>query len=396
LRQKDIVIIGGGLAGLVAAFRLNDLGIACTLVDQSLPQARGKIGGFAKFSGAKFSLPPAGMGLLDLCESYEALEATIGKVTCLLGLERFEKHASIDHSKYFPNLRKYDSVVLTPTEINQVIAELEDRVEQTKTIQFIHGAAHVSSISDDKVDVEIVTAQGIEVFSAKTLIYAGGRQGAGNLSSLGLERTFVKGIDVGVRIEFSATSGLSELRKLGPDAKIIKDACRTFCLNVPGEIYRYPFENISIPGGIVAETDHEFHNVGILYRSPNKLELIDRVKRVAASLPSSILEKGYVVQNGVLGNSKSVLNDLYGASIVNELESFCHYLSTEGLINWDHEHIIYLPLIDWYWDTFSLHGTFKTSSESVYCIGDTSGHARGLLQAAMSGWLAAEEYRASI
>ncbi len=52
----DSVVIGGGLAGLLGALRLADAGHSVVLFDQALPQAGGRLGGFAEFSGAKFSL----------------------------------------------------------------------------------------------------------------------------------------------------------------------------------------------------------------------------------------------------------------------------------------------------------------------------------------------------
>lgn len=55
-----------------------------------------------------------------------------------------------------------------------------------------------------------------------------------------------------------------------------------------------------------------------------------------------------------------------------------------------------MPLLDWHWHTFATPSSHLTSLPGVYALGDSSGHARGLLQASVSGWLAAEEYLCSI
>lgn len=393
MNEEGIIVIGAGMAGLVAAIKLSDLGYACTIFDQSLPAAKDRVGGFAKFSGAKFSLPPAGMGLLEVCNSESHLNHTIQEVIILLGLDKYKILGSSDISTSKINgLRKYDSIVLTPQQIDLLILSLEKEVEEISTIQIIKSKAEIIKANDDGVSIRVSSENEDYLIHTKTVFYAGGRQDTSQLINAGLESTTAKGIDLGVRIEFHSNEGLANLRQLGPDAKIIENRCRTFCLNVPGHIYRYPFENISIPGGVVASQEHKFHNVGILHRSLNKDEALGKIRQVVNSLPREIFEKVYEVKGSALGETEGLLNDLYGREVVSELLIFCESLQNRNLIDWNHQHYVHLPLIDWHWDTFSQAGTFKTNVDSVYCIGDISGHARGLLQAAASGWLAAEEY----
>ena len=57
--KYDLVVIGGGLGGMAAAFKSKGSRRKIALLDDSLPAAGGRLGGFAKFSGAKFSLLPA-------------------------------------------------------------------------------------------------------------------------------------------------------------------------------------------------------------------------------------------------------------------------------------------------------------------------------------------------
>ena len=95
----DVAIIGGGLTGILAAIRLIKEGVKVALIDNPLPLANGKIGGFVRFSGAKFSLPPAGMGLVPVAGSIERLMVTINKVTEILGLKT--KKPDLSKNQFF-------------------------------------------------------------------------------------------------------------------------------------------------------------------------------------------------------------------------------------------------------------------------------------------------------
>lgn len=384
------MVVGAGLAGLIAAIRLNQLGRDLILIDASLPQAQGKLGGFAKFSGAKFSLPPAGMGLLSVTKTEEALWEAIQSVSDILGLDFDRAERSQDRGVNVDSLRGYDSLLLTPDEIDALIANLTGSL-QSRDVPILKGQC-TEIINDGENNSVLVEVSGkVLSIDCKAVFYAGGRLGEDSLINCGVTPTDVKGLDLGVRVEFP-NNGLAGLRGYGPDAKIIKGRCRTFCLNVPGEIYRYPYKSISVPGGIVASDEVAMSNVGLLYRSEQKIELLDRVIKVGETLPKEILEKPFLAKSSIFGESEPLLKQLYGESVTGDLHEFGEYLGEQGLVDWEEEHFVHLPLIDWHWNTFSQEGTFRTNKKSIYCLGDSSGHARGLLQAAISGWLAAEEY----
>lgn len=389
--DSEIVIIGAGLAGLVAAIRLRQLGYEPILIDASLPDAGGEVGGFAKFSGAKFSLPPAGMGLLGVAKTEAKLWSAINSVTEILGLDFSAIQKSSDKSNVIPTLREYSSLLLTPDEIDSLIFRLTSILNELN-VQLIRGHCDSISANEHSNILTIKQDEATIIVNCKIVFYAGGRLGTESLIKAGVVPTDTKGIDVGVRIEFFENEGLSGLRQYGPDAKFIRDNCRTFCLNMPGEVYRYPFRNISVPGGVVANKLSTKSNVGILYRTPEKIKIISNLIKVGSLIRKEDLELGFRVKGTALGNSTSLLRDIYGEEAVSKLEEFCSYLGQNGLVDWSLEHIVHIPLIDWHWSTFAQEGTFKTTNKSIFCLGDSSGHARGLLQAAVSGWLAAEEY----
>ncbi|MBR8229826.1 FAD-binding protein [Burkholderia vietnamiensis] len=398
--RVDVAIIGGGLAGMLAAVRLGNEGKRVAIIDQNLIESHGSLGGFASFSGAKFSLPPAGLGLLSVVDGLETLNAKICHVLQVLELDRHPRLASTEHSSdgeielgTGTVLRRYESLLLSPDEISDLVARLATRVSEKCTV--VQGLA--SSLqqveSDWNVKVEAASSSDSHDIRASAVFFAGGRAASDLLLSAGALPFSGKGLDVGVRFEFLNRAGVNGLRALGADAKIIRERCRTFCLNSPGTIYRYPFKDISIPGGVVAIEPEQKANFGVLLRIDDKQRNLTEIVDKAASFWSAILASGDEIHNGVPFDAlASLLSKVWGREITLELEDFCRTLEKLELVDWSSPYRVHSPLIDWHWHTFSGPGSHITSLPHVYALGDASGHARGLLQAALSGWIAAEEF----
>ena len=392
----NVAIIGGGLAGILAAIRLAKSHINCILIDNSLPGSNGKLGGFAAFSGAKFSLPPAGLGLLPTLENSEELNLKISEVLSEMGLSFSGLHKSSEVKPTIQNklekyLRPYESLLLSPDEIQALINRLSIGISAKYKV--LNGSC--SNLTHNGInwdfDVNFSNLNTTCRIQAGAVFYAGGRLGSDFLMKAGAMPTQGKGLDVGVRIEVMDRSALNSLRILGPDAKIIDGKCRTFCLNVPGLIYHYPYNGIQIPGGVVAEENESLANVGLLVRVQDK---INKLASIVESTKALDIAK---INNIVLSGSpndhlESYASPILGGDVVEALKSFIRVLDNESLIDFSLPYKIHMPLLDWHWDTFAKTGSHETSLGHVYVIGDGSGHARGLLQAAVSGWIAAEEY----
>ncbi|ODT84901.1 MAG: hypothetical protein ABS69_01800 [Nitrosomonadales bacterium SCN 54-20] len=384
----DTIIIGGGLAGLIAAKKLSEGDARALLIDDGLTPSSGRLGGFAEFSGAKFSFLPAGQGLIPLAGSYDALVHHTDSVVAMLGLADRLQDARQDKQVSLGNgfsLRSYESIVLMPNEVRRL---LEHLTAQLSTIDIM--STRVVSVQHESDCWTVVTVNGSS-WTSRSVLFAGGRTGGDLLIQAGAEPQQGKGLDVGVRIEFADKRGLNGLRSIGPDAKILLDQVRTFCLNSPGHIFRYPFENYTIPGGIVADDSVLSANVGILYRVLEKERILESTKRAILVTENACYADAASSVTTGLGDKLQMTRSAWGASVAEALQNFCERLGKEGLVDWTIDHRVHWPLLDWHWNVFGQPATAETTQPGLFVAGDTAGHARGLLQAAVSGWLAAME-----
>lgn len=397
----EVIVIGGGLSGLCAALQLGRAGVKTVLLNRAIENTENRLGGFARFSGAKFSLPPAGMGLLPVVGSHDRLIETVSAVLHLLKLDQRSAQHSGDVEANDPDqttsagisTRIYGSIVLSPSEIGNTIDDLSRRVAEVCTVLDAKCLRLVNTDGDWHVLYRAIGTSECNVLSSTAVFFAGGRSGSNLLIGAGCEQTNGKGLDLGVRVEFPNRDHMKKLRALGPDAKILSEKCRTFCLNVPGKIHPYNFESLSIPGGVVADATHSAGNVGLLYRHPSKEKTLPDVLGKAKSVLTNN-DLSYFVTGEFLGSSTQPICKIYGSEITAALSSFGNRLEELDLLNWKWPHYVHIPLLDWHWPTFSMPGTFRSSARKLYVLGDSSGHARGLLQAAASGYIAAQEYLA--
>lgn len=387
----DLLIIGGGLAGLMAAERAESAGARVALIDCGVPGTSGQLGGFAPFSGAKFSLFPAGSGLAaltggetglvevyrNICEEFYRLGFAQFRVGHreLVGLE-----SSVGTELAY---RRYHSVLLSPVEMNALLAALASRLRSVRVIR-----STVTRLRTSLNSGFLASVAGTGEVYAKRIIMAAGRLGADLLTSAGVPETAGKGIDVGVRLGFSDGTPLAKLRELGPDAKFMARGVRTFCLNSPGRIFHYPGLGLQIPGGVVADSQWAESNVGILCRLADKQAFL-------RTLASHVPEGGHVPlrlrgRGTALGWTKPSVT-LVGEHVVARIDEFIEELVNSGLVCLPNRYDVHYPLLDWYWPVFSLPGRLETGATGIFAVGDASGHARGLMQAAVMGTLAVEE-----
>lgn len=389
--EFDIVVVGGGMAGLMAAARAETVGLSAVLIDGGVPGTPGELGGFAPFSGAKFSLFPAGTGLSTIVGGDECLIERYRQLCAEfvgLGFPEFNlteveiagREVAFERDLAY---RSYHSVLLSPRRMDDLLRAMAGRLLKTRIVR---GTATRLAI-DERDGFKVSLSDGRDILGRR-LIVAAGRLGAELLEKAGIPQTAGKGIDVGIRLGFDSCGPLAGLRQLGPDAKFMANGVRTFCLNSPGQIFHYPGLGFSLPGGVVAAADGTEANVGILLRLEDRNRELQRLRGLAGSSQRPPLR---LVGSGLdLGWTEDA-RQILGQPVIDQIEAFVKSLSESGLVALPPRYAVHYPLFDWHWPVFSQPGRLATGVPGVFAAGDTSGHARGLLQAALMGALAVEE-----
>ena len=227
--RPEFIIIGGGLSELVAAHVLSQRGAEVTLLDRSLPDGNGLLGGFTGFSGAKFSLPPAGQGLIPAAGSLERLQEAIADVMRLLDIRSRVESGAEDASADEPlagsgAIRRYRTIVLTPLEIARTIEVVSRHVRES--LHVIEAEATNSAAMVGIGSLLAATESSHE--PDPCCLQLGGPEDRS--FAMPAPRQEGKGVDLGVRVEFLDRRALQPLREHGPDAKILMGRTRTFCL----------------------------------------------------------------------------------------------------------------------------------------------------------------------
>ncbi len=271
---------------------------------------------------------------------------------------------------------------------------LKDLSQRLTGTTLIRGCATALLNNDERwlIEISIPATREKFVVAANVIFYAAGRLSDDILVRPGAIPNEGKGLDIGVRLEFLDKSAVSNIRQYAPDAKIMYDRCRTFCLNSPGTIYRYPFKGIMIPGGIAANTSVLNANLGVLLRVSRKSNRLSEIITKALPLSDKIERDSFKLRSRIPFSLPRCLYEIFGEDDAKKLDEFCQLLYQMNLLDLNQEYRIHIPLLDWHWNTFAQPNSHKTNLDNVYALGDSAGHARGLLQAAVSGWLAAEEF----
>ncbi len=391
----DAVVVGGGPAGLMTAYRLLDERpqLSVAIVDEQLADGK-PAGGLAVIAGTKLSLPPAGMGLLPVAGSEENFRRVVLSVLSAFravdsvpGEWHNEQLGSDEELTTELRIRKYDCVMLDPDQMMRAVGSILQFLRDKHTT-FVPAQCSAIRPAGEKWAVSILLNGREETLTSDSVFFAAGRSAAAAVMPPDLPRRSLKGIDVGMRFAFDDIASFVGLSRLGEDAKVLWKRCRVFCVNAPGRIERYGFRRFTIPGGIYHSGEAPYGNFGILCRVGGKSEVILRVERVVEEKGLSWIERplnsfDQVEEMGVA---------LYGEDVATELVAFSREIERAGLADFGLGWSAHFPLMDWHWDTYCEWNTVRTAAKFLYVVGDAAGHARGILQAAMSGWLGADSF----
>ncbi len=449
----DVIIIGTGPAGIFAALELvkkNHLKIlmiekgsdlerrACPMIDSSIPCVQCGLcsilcgwGGAGAYSDGKLTLTSDFGGWLKDYLSPEDLASSITYVDSLYLSFGAGGDVHGGDTEAFSRLRKKAAgynLELIPARIRHIGTEMCREVlkrlknELNLKVDFIFDTA-VDKINVNQGAVSGVTLQGGRTIEAGSVIVAAGREGSSWLSGeakrLGLAIR-KNPVDIGVRVELPAKI-MKDITDVAYEGKFIyytrrfRDRVRTFCMNPYGEVVKEYTEGIfSANGHSYKNRKTENTNFALLVSTDFTEPFDDPISygRYIAGL-ANLIGGGVIVQRlGDLkmgrrstqerikeGSVRPTLEDATPGDLSFVLPYRHLHNITEMLEALDNvapgansgDTLLYGVEVKFYSMKLKLTPNLETEVNNLFAVGDGAGVTRGLIQASISGVVAARE-----
>jgi len=449
----DVIIIGTGPAGIFAALELiknSDLKIlmiekgsdidrrACPMIESSIPCAQCNLcsilcgwGGAGAYSDGKLTLTPDFGGWLKDYLSTEDLTAFIhyvDSVYCSFGaggqvhgednaaLSRLKKKAAGYNLELIPARIRHIGTDLCKEVLKNIREHLNGKVD----IIFDTPVEQIS-IKDGTVS-GVMTEDG-KAFESKHVIVAVGREGStwlsGEAKRLGLSLQ-KNPVDIGVRVELPAHI-MKDITDIAYEGKFIyssrrfRDRVRTFCMNPYGEVVKEYSEGItSVNGHSYRNRTTDNTNFALLVSTDFTKPFDDPISygKYIAGL-ADLIGGGVIVQRlGDLkmgrrstperiaeGSVRPTLEDATPGDLSFVLPYRHLHNITEMLEALDNvapgvnsgDTLLYGVEVKFYSMKLRLTPSLETEVKNLFAAGDGAGVTRGLIQASISGVVAARE-----
>lgn len=448
----DVIIIGSGPAGIFAAIelsrqsRLKILMVekgsdiqkrACPMVESSVPCVQCGLcsilcgwGGAGAYSDGKLTLNPDVGGWLKEYVPPDELAALIEYVDSVYRSFGAGKEVHGENSDAISRLKKKASgynLELVPARIRHIGTELCREVlkkfkqELDSKLDFIFDMPVMQVLTKDGVASGVMTGDG-KVYEAPLVVAAIGREGSSWLSGeakrLGLS-VQKNPVDIGVRVELSAPI-MKEITDVTYEGKFIyytkgfRDRVRTFCMNPYGEVVKEFSEGVfSVNGHSYKDRKTGNTNFALLVSTDFTKPFSDPISygRYIAGL-ANLLGNGVIVQR--LGDLKmgrrSTAERIAEGSVRPTLDATAGDLSfvlpyrhlsdimemLEALDNVapgvnSGDTLLYGVEVKFYSVRLKLTSSLETEVKNLFAVGDGAGVTRGLIQASVSGVVAARE-----
>ncbi len=450
--QFDVIIIGGGPAGIFAALELvkkpnikiaifekgrnlakrvcavTEKGAGCTSCTPC--SIVSGWGGAGAFSDGKLTLSPEVGGFLDDYISKQELHKlirTIDDIYLHFGapakvygtdediISQIEKRAVLADLRLIPSRIRHLGTGYTKT----VLQAMQDYLVE-KGVEIFTGTEVAEIIVNDGSLKGIKTANGQE-YRSEYVIIGPGRDASDWLVNeakrLKLEST-VNPVDIGVRVELPAEV-LEELTSVIFETKFIyysktfEDRVRTFCMCPHGEVVMENQEGlITVNGHSHAERKTPNTNFALLVSKTFTQPFQEPITygRYVAGL-ANLLGGGVIVQRlGDLQNgrrstkerlAKGLVKPTLEAATPGDLSLVLPYRHLLALLEMlkaldiiapgvnSRNTLLYGVEVKFYSSRLSLNSHLQTEIPNLYAIGDGAGVTRGLMQASISGVIAA-------
>jgi len=456
VKHYDVVIVGSGPSGIFAALELlkNRKTSRILIIEKGkdidkriCPMKIREIscaacpecallsgwGGAGAYSDGKLNLSPHIGGSLGKYIGIDSLESmitnadatyiTFGAPDKLYGTNENEI-ATISRLAAEHNLRFIPSRIrhIGTDRCRAVLTKIKNSLERFVDILFNTEAEHVLT---SKKKVNGVRLKNGEKFSADFVILAPGREGSRWLEreAKRLHLTLLQNpVDIGVRVEIPA-SVFEHLTKITYEPKLVfhsrtfNDRVRTFCVNPYGEVVKEYLKGIWTVNGhsyansrtsntnfalLVSTVFTEPFNEPILYGSYiaglanllGKGVIVQRLGDLHKGRRSTRerIAQGEVqptLKDATPGDLSFVLPYRYLSDILEMIEAIDKIAPG---VNSDHT-LLYGAEVKFYSMLPKLSESLETEIANLFAVGDGAGVSRGLIQASVSGTIAAREIK---
>jgi uncharacterized FAD-dependent dehydrogenase len=452
-QHYDVIIVGTGPAGIFAALELvqrNGIRVlmiekgsdiesrTCPMHDADAPCAQCELcgilcgwGGAGAYSDGKLTLTPAFGGWLGEYLSLEVLNGLIAYVDSVYRQHGASSEVHGEDQDALERLRKksasYD-LELVPARIRHmgtdlchvVLRNLRARLDGKVGMLFNTAVSEV--LVEGGAAAGVITSDGVR-HEAPVVIVAAGREGSSWLSGeakrLGLSlRT--NPVDIGVRVELPA-SILKDITDIAYEAKFLyttkrfRDRVRTFCMNPFGEVVRENSEGVFSVNGhsyqdrrtantnfaLLVSTDFTkpFHEpitygryiagLANLLGGGVLVQRLGDLKMGRRSTPERIAEGSVrpTLEDATPGDLSFVLPYRHLTAVLEMLEAMDNV--APGVNSGDT--LLYGVEVKYYSLRLRLTEALETEIKGLYAAGDGAGVTRGLVQASISGVVAARD-----
>ena len=441
-RRYRVIIVGSGPSGIFAALTLSRAGVKdIAIIErgkdiQERERGRGMEllcgwGGAGAFSDGKLTLSPKVGGFLSDFIPQKELMNLIKEADesyLLFGAPKEVYGQSSDKTEALYQEARLAGLEFTPMEIRHLGTEncitLLKRVRENLRGKIdVFFETPVKELRVEQGKATGVTLHDGAILEAEFVICGPGRVGAewikNELARLEIS-SIPSPVDIGVRVEAPA-SILRKLTDLTYEAKFIyysktfDDRVRTFCMNPFGEVVTETIEDIvSVNGHSYAKKKTENTNFAILVSSTFTEPFRDPIGygRYIARL-ANLLGNGVIVQrlgdfldgrrsttdrinrcitqptliSATPGDLSFVLPYRHLKSIIEMLEALDRI--TPGIFS--RHTLLYGVEVKFYTNRVKISPTLETDIQNLFLIGDGAGITRGLMQASISGIMAANE-----
>lgn len=449
----DVIIIGAGPAGIFAALELSknsnlkilmiekggDINArACPMLESSVPCVQCSLcsilcgwGGAGAYSDGKLTLTSEFGGWLKEYLSSDDLSAFIDEVDAIYqsfgaggaihgqdeaALERLRKKAAGYDLELIPARIRHIGTDLCKVVLQKIREHLSGKVD-------VLFETAVQQITTEQGEVSGVLCRDGAQYDAKQVIIAAGREGSTWLSAeakrLGLAIR-KNPVDIGVRVELPAAI-MKDITDIAYEGKFIyntkrfRDRVRTFCMNPYGEVVKEYSE------GVYSANGHSYRNrktantnfallVSTDFTSPfdepiaygkyiaglaNLLgsgvivQRLGDLKMGRRSTPQRIAEGSVrpTLEDATPGDLSFVLPYRHLHNIMEMLEALDNV--APGVNSGDT--LLYGVEVKFYSMKLKLTPGLETEVKNLFAVGDGAGVTRGLIQASISGMVAARE-----